>query len=75
MTLTVKALESIQTGDKVTLSFADSRQIYCRKASESEAPDAIARHDIEKDESIAFDSGRNTEDLARPHAIDYKREL
>ena len=71
MVLHVIAIEDIRVRGFVSLLFNDSNQIFCRNSAASEPPDAIARRDIAKDESITFDTGRDTADLSRPRGLTY----
>jgi hypothetical protein len=71
MVLHVIAIEDIQVRGSVCLLFNDSNQISCRNATAFESPEAIARRDIAKGESVTFDTGRDTADLARPRGHDY----
>ena len=66
MLLEATAMEDLHTGAFVSLLFNDSNQIYCRKSSPGELPDAVAARVILKGDSITFDAGRNTTDLLRP---------
>ena|ERR1044071_6634271 len=71
MILKIIAIEIIEPMALVSLLFNDSNQITCRKSLPSEPPDAIAKRCIFNGESIMFDSGRDTDDLLRPHTAHY----
>ena len=68
MVLTVTAIEDMRIGTQVSLQFNDNDQIYARHSTSWESPDAIAARDIQKGETIVFDTGRNTSDLLRPRS-------
>jgi hypothetical protein len=72
MLLKVIAIESIKPMAFVSLLFNDSNQISCRKTHPGEPPDAVARRDIAKGETITFDSGQDTDDLLRPRTKHYE---
>ena len=73
MVLTVIALEDIKPHGFVSLLFNDGNRVLCRGSSSTEPPDAIAARYIARGESVAFDSGRNTDDLMRPLKEHYEK--
>lgn len=73
MVLTVIALEDIKPHGFVSLLFNDGRRVLCRGSFSTEPPDAIAARCIARGESIAFDSGQDTDDLLRPLKEHYEK--
>jgi hypothetical protein len=66
MAFKVTALEDINDAASVSVLFNDNGQIYCRKIRPGEPPDAIAARVIMKNDSVVFDTGRDTNDLLHP---------
>lgn len=74
MILKVTPSEDLKAGDFVLLLFNDA-QVSCRKCCRAEPPDAVAKRDIGKGEILDFDSGQDTDDLARPATRAYDPEF
>jgi hypothetical protein len=72
MVFKVTALEYLDAAASVSVLFNDNNQIYCRKSLPGEPPDAIAARVIVKDDSVDFDTGRDTNDLLRPRPAAYE---